>query len=322
MQRNHAIRLVSTKAMSRDEWLAVRNQGIGSSDSAAVVGLSPYKSPLELWMEKTGRKAPDDLSANEAVFWGSTLEPVIAQVYGEKTGAKVRRVHAVLQHYEHPHMLANLDRIVAHPQDGHGILEVKTAGHWSEGYWEEGVPEHYQCQVLHQLAVTGKPWADVAVLIGGQEFRTYRIERDEEKINALIELEDRFWQHVQNDTPPEVDGSESSGKALSLLYPSDNGEAIDFSDSAEMNTLFQRLIQARKERERIELEEATLKQQVQSAIGFTSNAIFSTGKVGWKKIKGSSATDFKQLAEEHPDLVAQYTVQKAGYRRFTVQVGK
>ncbi len=87
-RRNHAVRLVSTKDMSREEWLAVRNQGIGSSDSAAVVGLSPYKSPLELWMEKTGRKAPDDLSDNEAVFWGSTLEPVIAQVYGEKTGAK------------------------------------------------------------------------------------------------------------------------------------------------------------------------------------------------------------------------------------------
>ena len=321
-KRNHAIRLVSTKDMSREEWLAIRNQGIGSSDSAAVVGLSPYKSPLELWMEKTGRKPPDDLSDNEAVFWGSTLEPVIAQVYGEKTGAKVRQVHAVLQHHEHPHMLANLDRIVAHPEDGHGLLEIKTAGLWSEAYWEDGVPEHYQCQVLHQLAVTGKPWADVAVLIGGQEFRTYRIERDEEKINALIELEDQFWQHVLNDTPPEVDGSESSGKALSMLYPSDNGEAVDFSDSEEMNALFKRLLLARQERERVELEEATLKQQVQSAIGFTSNAIFASGKVGWKKVKGSTATDFKQLAEAHPELVTQYTVQKPGYRRFTVQVGK
>ena len=321
-QRNHAIRLVSTKDMSREEWLSVRNQGIGSSDSAAVVGLSPYKSPLELWMEKTGRKPPDDLSANEAVFWGSTLEPVIAQVYGEKTGAKVRRVHAVLQHYEHPHMLANLDRIVAHPIDGHGILEVKTAGHWSEGYWEDGVPEHYQCQVLHQLAVTGKAWADVAVLIAGQEFRTYRIERDEEKIAALIELEDRFWQHVVDDTPPAVDGSESSGKALGMLYPSDTGEVVDFSDSAEMGALFQRLIHARQERERIELEESTLRQQVQSALGSASNAIFASGKVGWKKIKDSVATDFKRLTETYPELVAQFTISKPGYRRFTVQVGK
>ncbi len=321
-QRNHAIRLVSTKDMSREEWLAVRNQGIGSSDSAAVVGLSPYKSPLEVWMEKTGRKPQDDLSANEAVYWGTVLEPVLAQVYGEKTGAKVRRVHAVLQHYEHPHMLANLDRIVAHPQDGHGLLEIKTAGHWSEGYWEDGVPEHYQCQVLHQLAVTGKPWADVAVLIGGQEFRTYRIERDEEKINALVELEDRFWQHVVDDTPPEVDGSESSSKALGLLYPSDSGEVVDFSDSAEMNALFQRLVHARQDRERIELEESTLRQQIQSAIGSASNAIFTSGKVGWKKVKDSASTDYKQLAATHPDLVAQFAVQKPGYRRFTVQIGK
>ncbi|MGZ8258117.1 MAG: YqaJ viral recombinase family nuclease, partial [Methylotenera sp.] len=194
MKRSNAVRLVSTKNMSREEWLSVRGRGVGSSDAAVAVGLSPYKSPLKLWLEKTDRQLAPDLAANDAVFWGTTLEHIIATVYAERTGVKVRRLNAVLQHPEYPFMLANLDRVVQHPTDGNGILEVKTAGVNSARFWEDGVPESYQCQVLHQLAVTGKAWCDVAVLIGGQDFRVYRVVRDEEKIADLIEREVKFWQ--------------------------------------------------------------------------------------------------------------------------------
>ncbi len=110
--RSNVIRLVSTQGMFREQWLAVRRGGIGSSDAAAAVGLSPYKSPLELWLEKTGRKEGPDLSGSEAVFWGTTLEAIVANVYANRTGNKVRRVNAVLQHPDHPFMLANLDRAV------------------------------------------------------------------------------------------------------------------------------------------------------------------------------------------------------------------
>jgi putative phage-type endonuclease len=143
MKRNNAVRLVSTKDMSREEWLSVRGNGIGSSDAAAAVGISPYKSPLELWLEKTSRQPAPDLAANDAVFWGTTLEEIIAKVYAERTGTKVRRLNAVLQHPEYPFMLANLDRVVQHPTDGNGILEVKTAGLFSAPQWEEGVPDSY-----------------------------------------------------------------------------------------------------------------------------------------------------------------------------------
>jgi len=166
-----AIRLASTTDLSREQWLAIRKLGLGSSDAAVAVGLSPYKCPLSLWLEKTGRKEPDDISHKEAVLWGIELEPVLAQVYAKRTGNRVRRVNAVLQHPEHLFMLANLDReVVGHP-DGPGILEIKTASYHSAPQWEEGVPVAYQCQVLHQLAVTGHAWAEVAVLIGGQDFQ-------------------------------------------------------------------------------------------------------------------------------------------------------
>jgi putative phage-type endonuclease len=322
MKSNNAVRLVSTKNMSREDWLAVRGGGIGSSDAAVAVGISPFKSPLELWLEKTERQPAPDLAANDAVFWGTTLEHIIATVYAEKTGAKVRRLNAVLQHPKYRYMLANLDRVVSHPNDGSGILEVKTAGVNSARFWEDGVPDSYQCQVLHQLAVTGKNWCDVAVLIGGQDFRVYRICRDEDKIADLIQREEKFWQCVMTDVPPAVDGSESSGRALASMYPADRGDVLDCTDDMDMNRLFSDYWAYRQQREAAEEQESLLKQQLQTRLGFASGAVLSNGKISWRKIKDSTAIDYKKLEQDHPDWVKAYEVPKPGYRRFVVQIGK
>lgn len=316
MKHASAIRLVSTKTLSREEWLAVRNRGIGASDAAAAVGLSPYKSPLSLWLEKTRRSTPEDLSHSEPIFWGTTLEPILARVYAERTGRKVRRIQAVLQHPEHPFMLANLDRAVG----TEGVLEIKTAGYHAAPQWEEGVPEAYQCQVLHQLAVTGKRWADVAVLIAGQDFRIYRLERDEDKLAVLIEREAAFWHKVVTDEPPATDGSESSGRALTCLYPRDSGETVDYSESAELNTLFTELLSFKRQRTHLEFLEASHRQTLQAALGSASVARFAGGRISWKRSRDSVTTDVAQLLGDHPDLAARYRTTVPGTRRFLVQV--
>lgn len=318
MKSSNAVRLVSTKNLSREDWLKVRNGGIGASDAAAAIGLSPYKSPLTLWLEKTGRKAPDDLSQSDAVFWGITLEPVLAKVYSERTGNKVRRVNAVLQHPQHPFMLANLDRAIG--QDG--VLEIKTAGLHSAPLWEEGVPEGYQCQVLHQLAVTGKAWADVAVLIGGLDFRIYRIERDDDKILALIEREAAFWQKVESDEAPDVDGSEACARALAWLYPRDSGETMDFTESLTLNTLFSELLKLKRQRTQLEFVEATHRQTIQAAMGEASFATFVGGRVSWRNARDSVTTDVSRLLRDHPELATQYEMTVPGSRRFLMQVDK
>lgn len=315
------LRLVSTQNLSREDWLAARRQGIGGSDAAASVGLCKYKSPLELWIEKTGRKPGADLSGKEAVYWGTVLEPVIANVYAEKTGARVRKVNAILQHPQHPFMLANLDRSISNHPDGSGLLEIKTAGWRSAPMWDEGVPESYQCQVLHQLAITGKPWADVAVLIGGQDFRIYRIERDEEQINALIQLETQFWKSVTDDVAPASDGSASSGKALTYLFPKDSGEAIDYSQDKDLNDVFSQLVQARLQLDAAEAREQRLKQSLQQHMGNATTALFASGKVSWKTAKASQTTDLERLKREHTEIINQYATTKPGSRRFQVMAG-
>mgnify|MGYP003664157616 FL=1 len=174
-----ALRLVSTKDLSRDEWLKVRKKGIGSSDASAAIGMNPYQSQLELWMVKTGRDAslpkPDSGNPSSPVYWGHVLEPIVAEQYSQQTGRKVRRVNAVLQHSDPDKhwMLANLDYSVA-ADDEVQILECKTAGEFGSRLWKEGVPDYIQCQVQHQLAVTGKQAADVCTVCAGAPVLGFR----------------------------------------------------------------------------------------------------------------------------------------------------
>ena len=126
-----ALKLVKTNNLNREQWLTVRKGGIGSSDAAAAVGLNPYKSQLGLWLEKTGRDGglpkTDPNDETSPMYWGTLLESIVAAHYTKRTGHKVRRINAVLQHRREAWMLANLDREVIGAADVQ-ILECKTAG--------------------------------------------------------------------------------------------------------------------------------------------------------------------------------------------------
>ncbi|MCV0437428.1 MAG: YqaJ viral recombinase family protein [Hydrogenophaga sp.] len=330
-----ALRLVKTDQMPREQWLQVRQQGIGSSDAAAAVGLHPYKSPLQLWLEKTGRSAgnasantsdrasdatPGNAPSDEEgpLYWGTLLEPIVAAHYTKRTGNRVRRVNAVLQHPDHPWMLANIDREV-HGAPDVQILECKTAGIQGSRLWQDGVPEYVQLQVLHQLAVTGKQAADVAVLLGGQELQIHRIERDEVMIRHLIDLEAGFWRHVKEDRPPPADGSESSAHALLTMFPSDRGATLDLSGDLVFSALFSDLLAARQQVGKFEALEAQLRQSLQQRMGEATKVLFEQGSVTWKKTKDSSVIDAQRLAREHPQIAQRYRKPKAGGRRFMVQ---
>jgi len=278
---------------------------------------------LELWLEKTGRDAelekPDPNDTTHPVFWGTLLEPIVAAAYTQQTGNKVRKVNAVLRHPTVPFMLANLDReVVGVP--GVQILECKTAGEFGSRLWKDGVPEYVQLQVQHQLAVTGKQAGDVAVLLCGQQLAVHRIERDDELIARLIELEARFWRYVESDTPPPADGSDSADRALRCLYPRDAGSSIDFTEDRNLSAVFADLVSVRADIETREQLEAKLKQSLQQAMGEASKALFETGSVTYKRSKDGSGVDLKRLLAEHPELEPQYATTKVGSRRFVISI--
>ncbi|GGB82155.1 endonuclease [Marinobacterium zhoushanense] len=320
-RRRHGLahRLIDTRPLDRESWLSVRQTGIGSSDAAAAVGLNPYKSRLELWMDKTGRSKMTALDetpeGNSPLYWGTVLEPIVAEHYARRTGHQVRRVNAVLQHPEHPWMLANLDREVR-GSDEVQVLECKTAGINGAKLWRDGVPEYVQLQVMHQLAVTGQQAADVAVLVGGHEMRIFRLERDEVLIEQLIALEREFWSYVEQDTPPPADGSESAGRALSALYPRDNHTTLDLTGDVELSDLFAQLQEVRTELDLAQKNELKLKHSLQQAMGDASEAIFRTGRVTWKRSSDTQVLDQARLKSEQPKLLKGYMTIRPGSRRF------
>lgn len=318
--RKPALKLVKTQELSRDDWLAVRRTGIGASDAAAAAGLNPYMSALELRLDKTGRAdglpRPDPDDTTSPTYWGTLLEPIVAASYTKQTGNRVRRVNAVLRHPTVPFMLANIDREIVGARDVQ-ILECKTAGEFGARLWREGVPEYVQIQVQHQLAVTGKTAAHVAVLLCGQALEMHRIERDDALIGRLVELEARFWRFVETDTPPPADGSESADRALRHLYPG-NGETVDFSDDHRLSSVFADLIAVRAEIETRQQLEAQFKQAIQEAMGDANRAVFQTGSVSFKRSKDSSTVDLERLLADHPEFETQYARSKPGSRRFLV----
>lgn len=320
LHHGQAIRLIPTKEMPHQEWLQQRKQGLGASDASIAVGLNPFQSPLSLWMNKTGRSKDHEvpLTEDSPLTWGTILEPIVAEHYAKRTGRKVRRVNAILQHPDYPWMLANLDRAVV-GDDEVQILECKTAGVHSAKLWNDGVPEYIQLQVQHELAVTGYQAADVAVLIGGQKLEIYRINRDEVLITQLIALEQQFWHYVEKDVPPPADGSISSDEALRLLYPNDNQQTLDLREDVAANDCFTELLGVRDKLTALQDSENQLKQRLQEIMQAHSIALFQDGKITWKQSKPVMRFNSKSFKSEHAELYQRYSQETAGSRRFLIQ---
>lgn len=212
---------------SREDWLAHRNDGIGASEAAAILGVNPYLSPFALWSEKLG--LVDSREESEAMHWGLQLEPLVAEHYATTTGRIVMADPPYTVHVsvEQPWMRATLDRTVRdETQPGViGVLELKTANARLAHDWADEPPLPYVVQVQHQLAVTGYQWGSLAVLIGGQTFRWVDVPRNDDFIAILIAREAEFWRRLVERDAPDVDGSESAREALAKLYPRERPDA-------------------------------------------------------------------------------------------------
>ena len=280
------------ESKDHNKWLKVRNMGIGGSDAGVIMGLNPYKSPFQLWMEKTGEIQPEDLSDNEFVYWGTVHEPNIAKRVTEVTGKGVIR-RGTLQSDEFPFMLANVDRMIIGEDAG---LECKTANAFAGKNWKDDeVPDSYYCQCIHYMAVTGcKKWY-IAVLVGGNHFIWKEIQRNEEDIQALIKAESEFWDKVQKKEMPPVDWTVSCANALKERFH-DNGKEMELPSETEK--ILQKLDEYQE-------TEKTLKQEIQLQRNKICEILgdFQVGRIGnrkvlWKAQNGRESVDLRKLKKE------------------------
>ena len=289
------IKQVSTKGMSREDWLAQRRKTIGGSDAAAIVGLSRYSTPYTIFMDKTGRLP--DKPDTEAMRLGRDLEDYVAKRWQEATGKKVRRLQAMLYNPMYPFAHADVDRMVIGEDAG---LECKTTSTLDVKQFN-GVefPEKYYAQCVHYLAVTGlKRWY-LAVLVFGRGFFEFTLERDQLEIDALMTAEAEFWtENVAEDNPPPPDGSQATTDALQVIYAESQDEERDlFGRETMLDEYMQLKRQKRAIEDRMGEIENSLKEDLQEAergrCGFYT--------ISWKSQQRSTFQP-KAFAQAYPNI--------------------
>ena len=308
-----AVELEKTLNMPREQWLELRKKGIGGSDSAAIVGLDRYRSAFDVYAEKIGLKPeqPD----NEAMRQGRDLEQYVAERFMEATGKKVRRRNAMLQHPEHPFMLANIDRWVVGENAG---LECKTTSVLNRAKFSQGeFPPNYYVQCMHYMAVTGAERWYLAVLVLNNAFHVFTIERDENEIQALIQAEKQFWEeHVLKQIPPVPDGSESTAEIIKQLFP-------EAKESAEI-ALFgyegkiQQYLELDAKVKELECERDKLKQELQLALADAEIGRAQGYIVEWKN-QVRQTLDTQKLKKEQAEIYQKYLKPAQTVRMFKIK---
>lgn len=287
-------------ALSREK-LDERRRGIGGSDAAAVCGVSPWRTPLDVYREKIG-EAPD-VEQNDAMYWGSVLEDVVAREYALRTDSKVRRRNIQLMHPRYPFMQGNVDRTVDHHKI---VLECKTAGRLNEEWGEDGtdqIPPVYLAQVTHYMVVLGYRVAHVAVLfLGDRVFRIYTVNLDDDIADMMIDTEAQFWKDVQERHPPDPINLADVRKR----WPRDLETEVVASPQAHAAAL--RLAEIKEQQKELVSQREELEQICMGHMKDARSLIGLQGEVlaTWK-VQKTRRFDQKSWSQNNPDLVEQYT---------------
>jgi len=265
------------------EWHRERATGIGASEAAALIGLSPWKSLVQLYAEKTGAIHPPDLTGNDAVFWGTRLESVVRDVFAERTGRFLDKGGVMLRSTRYPWALATLDAWCSDRELGpYWPLEIKTTNAARGEDWVDGPPPTYLAQVHWQMIVTGCDRATIACLIGGQQFVWADVERDEILTRKLIHAGEEFWQRVRAGTPPPPDGSAATRAALGALYPQDSGETLVLP--AALADAVATIDEVRAQAKALDARKIRAENELKVALGAATEGVLPDGtKVRWKR---------------------------------------
>ena len=269
---------VSTLNMPYEEWLSMRRKTIGGSDAGAILGLNQYKSAYSLWAEKTGILIPDDISDKEAVRLGHDLEQYVGERFMEATGKKVRRDNNIIYNSRYPWAHANIDRSVIGEDAG---LECKVTSSWEilKQCQEGKYPDSWYCQIVHYMAITGaKKWY-LGVLCLGKGFYWFEIERNTDEINALMAAESSFMENVKNNTPPAVDGSDSTDTALKTIFAESSGREIDLTAVSNHIQLHMALSKQIKE---LETAKAQHEAEIKTYMRDAGKGSYGNINISWK----------------------------------------
>lgn len=306
-------KIFDSKNATREEWLKIRKLGLGGSDMSAVLGVNQWRSPLDVWLDKTSDTVAEQ--ENEPMYWGNILEDIVAQEFAKRTGYKVRNNNFTLQSEQHHYLLANIDREIVGLDAG---LECKTANAFKAEEWQgDNVPDAYYVQCQHYMAVTGKASWWIACLVGGNTFYYKEIKRNEEIIRAIIDTGREFWRLVETKTMPAPDDSKACSEALKKLYKHSNGKAIELS--AQYNNVIVDYLKLKEQLAELESKKRGIENLLKDALGDNEKGSCGEHYVSWKSSKPREIFDSKRFKSDHPEMYTDYIKQGEPSRRFEVK---
>lgn len=302
-------------AANNDEWHDLRSNGLGGSDIGTMLGLNAYKSPYQLWLEKTGQIEAPDISDKIAIQVGNELEDLVARIFTQQTGIAVQRDNKTHYHKDYPFLLANIDRKIVGEK---ALLECKTTSAFNKQQWEDDeIPASYILQVQHYLNVMDYDKAYIAVIIGNHDFVWKEIQRDQELIDMYTKEAIKFWnENVLKNVAPEIDGSPATKEALNLVdYEPLNSLSILSSQKqnlVELGNVKAQIKELTEYQTQIEnkLKDYMYKNEADELVSDEFN-------VTWKETKRTSI-DTKALKKELPDVFEKYS-KETTYKRFTIK---
>ena len=275
---------------------------IGASDCAAVLGLSRFKTQLQIWAEKTGVVEPDDLSQNLHVWLGNELEEVVAKKFTKDTGKKVHRVNAAYVHPQHSFIRCHIDRKV---EGENAILQCKTASAWMAKHWEgDDVPQEYILQEYHELACTEYDRAYIAVLIGNHDFKIKVLERDDKVIKTIIDREVLFWEkYVVPKIMPETIKADDSDVLYKMFPEGEDGDPVHLGEKG--GKLIDTLKANQQDLKNLEDIIEQNKNELKAMLGDRITGIAGGMRVVWRN-QNTKRLDVDSLRLNMPDVYSKF----------------
>lgn len=278
-----------------------RRQFIGASDVAAILGVSPYCTPVELWLRKRSGVEQDD---KPQLRRGRRLEPYVRDIYAEESGRVVLPPRFVVG--SEPWACANLDGESGPSTPiADRVLEIKSANEFTRRDWGEpgtdAVPVYYTAQVQWQLMITGHKLADLAALIGLDDFRIFTIEADVDLQAKIMMRAREFWQLVQEGRPPEAQTSDD----VARLFPQHTTGVVVEASDVDLRMLDE-MRAIKRDRQELDEREEHAKRYLTERIGAAEAlTIDGTPVVTWKAQERRS-TDVKALRAAYPEIAEEF----------------
>lgn len=285
----------------REDFLQARRTGIGGSDIGAIIGVSPFKSAVDVFLAKTEPNPTEE--KNELFYWGHALEAPISDRFALEHSVDVIRDVPIARHPRYEWMVANVDGIIN--DFTRGILEIKTVSAFGGRDWgadgSDEVPLSYVAQCAWYMAVMDYDYAILAALFGGNQYREFRIERDADLETILIDKGREFWfNHVQTGIAPEAT---TESDAL-RLFRRDNGNSIECGD--DVFAQYQMLKQAKEHAKHLDGEIGLLETKIKIAMGEAATLNYHGQTLATWKSQSANRMDTKALEAAHPEIASKF----------------